>query len=120
MESRELGRWLLRQSCDMAEGYERKGNLTLWIDIQQSVHICVQESADQLGRHSKSRGDREQVGEKGAIIPAKVSIGSGLIFPGIAPVGAGTNDGEWGMDNCCFIPGSLTQPTAIVSIPQFA
>src|SRR5487761_66980 len=62
MESRELGRFSLRQSFDMAQGYERKGDLMLGIDIKQSVHICVNESADHLGRHSKSRGDGQQIG----------------------------------------------------------
>src|SRR5207245_6884614 len=41
-----------------------------------------------------------------------------LIFPRIAPLGEGTNDGDWGMANCCFIPGRLTQSTAIVSSTQ--
>src|SRR5207245_11482243 len=36
MESRELGRSLLRQIRDMAESYERKGDLTFGIDIKQT------------------------------------------------------------------------------------
>src|SRR5580692_3003446 len=99
----------------MAEGYHRKGYLAVRMDIQQPVHVCVHESADHLGRYAKSCADGQQIGQESAVIPAKVTISTGLIFPRIAPVRAGRNDGERGMDNCCFTRRSLTQCAAIVS-----
>jgi hypothetical protein len=46
----------------MAKGNERISDLTLGIDIKQSVHFGIHESADYLGRYSKSRGDGQEIG----------------------------------------------------------
>src|SRR6266849_3370411 len=62
MDSGELGRLWLRESREMAKGHEGKGHLAVRVDIKQSVHLLVYESADHLGRHSKSRGDGQQIG----------------------------------------------------------
>src|SRR6266852_3256590 len=47
-----------------------------------------------------------------------MTVGTGLVFPGIAPVGAGTNDGKRRVGNGGFAAGGFEQHAAIISGAQ--
>ena len=49
-----------------------------------------------------------------------MAIGAVLIFPGIAPVGAGTNNRKRGVGDGGFFAGGFEQNVAIISGAQFA
>src|ERR1700693_5923390 len=49
-----------------------------------------------------------------------MAIGAGLILPGIAPVGAGANDGQRRVSDSRFAAGGLDEDAAIVSGAQLA
>src|SRR5256885_12071976 len=49
-----------------------------------------------------------------------MSIGAGLILPGVAPVSASANDGEWRMGDGGFAASSFEEDAAIVSGAQQA
>src|ERR1700674_1338477 len=104
----------------MAERDHRKRHCPLGIDIDQPVHLCVHESADHLGRHSYSRGDRQQIAYERAIVPAEMPIRACLIFPSVAPVRTGANDRHRGMNYRRLAACSLAQNLPIISRSQFA
>src|SRR6202030_2320168 len=55
-----------------------------------------------------------------AVVPAKMAVGAGLIFPGVAPVGASANDSERGVGDGRFAAGGFEEYAAIISGAQFA
>ncbi len=104
----------------MAECDHRECHFTFGIDIEQAVHLRVHESANHLGRHSKSRGHGQQIAQESAVIPTEMTIGASLVFPSVAPVGAGANDRRRGMEYRCFSASGLGQNSAIIAGSQFA
>src|SRR5260370_12753045 len=104
----------------MAERDDGKCPCAFGIDIEQAVHLRVHESTDHLARHSKSRGDGEQIAQEGAVIPTEMPVGANLIFPSVAPVRAGAKDGNRGMKYRCFSASGLAQNSAIIAGAQFA
>ena len=104
----------------MAEGDQGESHFTPGIHIQKSIDAAVEETAHHPGWQSQRGGDGQQVREQRAVVPAEMSIGAGLILPGVAPVSASANDGEWRMGDGGFAAGGFDEDAAIVSGAQQA
>src|SRR4029077_15874979 len=104
----------------MTQGHEREGHLALGVYIQQAVYRRVHKPAHYFGGQAQGGGDGQPVREPRGVVPAKMAIGAGLILPGIAPVGAGADDGEGRVSDGRFAAGGLDQDAAIVSGAQMA
>src|SRR5579863_6513273 len=104
----------------MAEGDHGKGHFALRIDIEQVVHRIVDKATHDLGGQPQCSGYGQQVREQGAVVPAKMAIGTVLILPGIAPIGASADDGRRSMNDSGFTTRGFDQHAAIVSGTQFA
>ena len=104
----------------MAERHQGKSHLALSIDIEQGIDRVVHKTAHHFGRQTQRRGDGQQVGEQGAVVPAEMAVGAVLILPGVAPVRASADDGQRSLGDCGFGGGGLDQDAAIVSGAQFA
>ena len=118
---RRDGYWRLCRECGgMAEGYEGKSHLALRIDVEQAIHGVIDESANHFGREAQGRADRQKVAEKGAVVPAEVAVGAVLILPGVAPVGGGADDGQWGVSDGGLRGRGFDQDAAIVSGAKLA
>src|SRR5215469_3812106 len=76
----------------VSERRHRQRDLFLRVHIKQGIQLRVDKSDYQLRGKTERGRHGEQVGEHGAVVPTKVAIGAGTIFPGVAPVGAGGND----------------------------
>jgi len=113
------GRWR-RESRDVAEGYEGESHLTMGIDVQQAIDTGIHKAAHHTGRQTEGAGNGEQVGEQSAVVPAEMTVGAGLIFPGVAPVGAGANDTKRGVGDGGFTASGFEEDAAIISGSQAA
>ncbi len=118
MQRRYFCRRWWQESGGVTESYKGEGHFTLGIDIQQAVHVGVHEAAHDPGGQTQGGGDGEQVGEERPVVPAEMAVGAGLIFPGVAPVGAGANDGEWRVCDRRFPAGGFDEDAPIVSRAQ--
>src|SRR5258708_17796638 len=94
MQRRDFCRNLWRKSNGVTESYKGEGHFTLGIDIQQMIHVGVDEAAYDLGRQTQGSGDGEKVGEHSPVVPAEVAVGARLILPRLAPVSACANHRE--------------------------
>src|SRR5207302_7652015 len=72
------------------------------------------------GRKMRGIGHRQEIGKDGAVIPSEVAIGAGAIFPGIAPVRAGTNDYYRSLRNGLIVGRGFYQCLAEVAGSQLA
>src|SRR5713101_48912 len=110
-------RWR-RKSGSVTESYKGEGHFTLGIDIQQAVHVGVHEAAHDLGGQTQGGGDGEQVGKERPVVPAEMTVSAGLIFPSVAPVGAGANDREWRVCDGRFAAGGFKEDAPKISRAQ--
>ena len=115
-----LRRGWRREGDDVAEGREGQGHFTLGIYIQKAIDASVREAAYQPGWQTQGGGDGEQVREQSAVVPAEMAVAARLIFPSIAPVGAGANDSEWRVGDGGCAAGGFKEDAAIVSRAQAA
>src|SRR6266852_7052094 len=120
MQRGNFCRNLPRECGGVAKSYKREGHFTLGIDVQQAIHAGVDEAAHDPGRQTEGGGNSEQVGEESAVVPAEMAVGAGLIFPGVAPAGAGANDGERGVGDGGFAAGGFEEDTTVISWAQEA
>src|SRR6266571_3272321 len=119
-EKGDLRRGLRRQSGDVAERHQGEGHLTLGINVQQAIDFRVQEAAHHFGWQPQGGADSKQVREQSAVVPAEMAIGAGPIFPSVAPVDAGADDGKRRMRYGRFTAGGFEEDAAIISGPQFS
>src|SRR5258708_10071670 len=120
MQRRDFCRNLWRKSNGVTGGYKGEGYFRLGIDIQQMIHVGVDEAAYDRGRQTQGSGDGEKVGEHSPVVPAEVAVGARLILPGIAPVSACANDSEWCVCDSTFSACGFKQDTPIISRAQAA
>src|SRR5205823_11030128 len=104
----------------VADSRQRTRHLALSINIQQAVDGRVHKAAYNFRRKTQCSGDGQQAGEQGAVVPSEMAIGAVLIFPSIAPVGAGADDGQRRVSDGRFAAGGLGQNAAIISAAEFA
>lgn len=104
----------------MTERHQRESDFAQGIDIEQAVHCIVDETAYYFCRQTQGSGDRQQIGEQSAVIPAEMAVGAVLIFPGVAPVSGGAHDGQRSVSDGRLVGRSFSQDAAIVSGAQAA
>ena len=115
-----LPRGWRRESGDVAEIYQGEGDFTLGINIQKAIDASIDEAANHPGWQTQGGGDGQLVREESAVVPAEMAIAAGLILPGVAPVDAGANDGEWRVGDGGFAGGGFDEDATIVSGAQSA
>src|SRR5207245_7418979 len=93
-------------------------HFTLGIDIQQAIHVGIDETTHDAGSQTQGGGDGEKVGEESTVVPTEVAVSARLIFPGVAPVSAGANDSEWRVCDRRFSAGGFKERAPIISGAQ--
>ena len=66
------------------------------------------------GRFLASR-DGQQVGQDGSVVPSEVPVGSGLVFPGIAPVRSGADQRHGSVPDRCFARRGPDQASPVIA-----
>src|SRR5579872_1091697 len=79
--------------------YDGKRYLTLCVQPEEFVDLLVHEAGNDSCRKIRRSGHSQEIGEDGAVVPAKMTVCARVIFPGIAPISSSTDYEHWSLRN---------------------
>ncbi len=99
---------------------QRECHFTFGVEAEQLVDLRVDEPGHNPGRKFRGLRYRHKIGEDGAVVPSEMAIGAGAIFPRVAPVRSGTDDGDRSVGNRWIAARGFDQRLPKVTRPQLA
>src|SRR6476660_9037568 len=99
----------------MSDRDDGERHFAVAIEAEQSANLRVDESGDDARGKLQRVCNCEHVGEDRAVVPSKMTVSAGAVFPRIPPVSARANDDDRRMSYGGVVGSSLHQ-----SLPEIA